>query len=251
MKEKFEKMHEEGAGAWFDAGHEERRMIVGSAWPWVGKTVIEIGCGEGDLAAILAASGAKEVYATDYSENAIDRAERKYRHPNLQFHCVKYRSIQKGPYDILVMQGLLEHLDHPWLELKWMIEQFEPKEVIVSAPCFVNPRGYVWMTLATLFKAPMSLTDKHFLHPWDFVKFAEDNKLHASMLTCEQSWGNGPKMLEDFKKRLPKVFQDMGTPIKGRLSDLFTFLDKQANFLDWREGIGAVAVYKLTKEPQK
>jgi hypothetical protein len=135
-----------------------------------------------------------------------------------------------------------------------MIDTFKPKEIVLSAPCFLNPRGYVWITLATLFKAPMSLTDKHFLHPWEFDAFAQKNELTAIMQTCEKSWGNGPKMLEDYKQRLPKVFQDMKdtTPLTGRLSDLFKFLEGHYKFLEQQqeEFLGAVAVYRLSKPAQ-
>jgi len=258
MKEKFEEMHKQGPSAWFDEGYEERHMILSSGWPWAGKTVLEIGCGEGQLAAILASSGAREVTAMDYSENAIDRAMKRFRLPNLTFWNKSYRdwTLPQGAtdygYDTLVMQGLLEHLSHPWIEFQWMIDTFQPESIIVSAPCFINLRGYIWVTLQTLFKAVMSKTDKHCLHPWEFMEFAKKNKLYISMLTCEKSWGNGPKMIEDYKKRLPLALRDANLEIKGRLSDLFKFMEEHDKFFDWEAGaIGAVAVYKFTKEPQE
>jgi hypothetical protein len=133
-----------------------------------------------------------------------------------------------------------------------MLDTFKPETTIISVPCFINPRGYVWMILHTLFGAPMSLTDKHHLHPWEFNEFAKENGYMATMGTCELSWGNGPKMMEDLKQRLPKVFSDMGDklPLTGRLSDLFKFLEAQETFLDWQNGgIGAVAVYNLSPQP--
>jgi 2-polyprenyl-3-methyl-5-hydroxy-6-metoxy-1,4-benzoquinol methylase len=254
MKEKFEEMHEQGQGAWFDEGYEERQAIINMGFPWKDKKVIEIGCGEGHLAAMIAASGAKWVTGVDYVNEAIARAKEAYHLDNLTFWAESYREVgsKKYAYDVLVMQGLLEHLTHPWIEFQWMIDTFKPETILVSAPCFINLRGYIWVVLDTLFKAKMSLTDKHTLHPWEFMDFAKENKLYVSMTTCEKSWGNGPKMIEDYKKRLPLALRDGNVEYKGRLSDLFKFMEAHDNFFDWEGGaIGAVGIYKITKTPQE
>ena len=67
------------------------------------------------------------------------------------------------------MQGVLEHLDDPFTELKWMMDNLltEKGDVITSSPCFLNTRGIVWMTLDML-GAVMSKTDLHYLDPWEF-----------------------------------------------------------------------------------
>ena len=68
------------------------------------------------------------------------------------------------------MQGVLEHLDKPFKTLRSIIIANLKKngQFITSSPSFLNPRGYVWMTLQLLFDVPMSLTDIHFLCPFDF-----------------------------------------------------------------------------------
>ena len=45
---------------------------------WNGLTVLEIGCGVGDLAAMIAESGAEKVVACDYSEESIRKANDTY-----------------------------------------------------------------------------------------------------------------------------------------------------------------------------
>ena len=45
--------------------------------------------------------------------------------------------------------------------------------LINLCPSFLNVRGHVWMTLQLLFDVPMSLSDLHFLCPFDFEEFCE------------------------------------------------------------------------------
>ena len=246
-------MHEKGPVSWFDVGEEERLYLYQMGRPWTGKRVLEIGCGPGHLAAMIRLGGAASVLGIDYSEKAIFGALETYRIDGLKLQCVDYRTRKgTGNFDVLVMQGLLEHLDNPWVELKWMIDNLLAPGgmVITSSPCFVNPRGYIWMALATMFNAPMSLTDKHFLHPWQFNEFAEVMGMKMRFITCEIDWGNGQKMMDDFKNRLPKVMRDLqkqlGHSIPYRTTELLQFLKDSSDFLDHSQSIGAVAVYRLT-----
>jgi len=242
-------MHEQGASAWFSDGEEERTEIYIAGRPWKGKKVLEIGCGEGHLASMIAAAGANYVTGIDYANEAIALAKEAYHLDNLTFWAESYRELgsKKYAFDILVMQGVLEHLDDPWVELKWMLDTFQPKEMVISAPCFLNPRGYVWMVLATMFSAPMSLTDLHFLHPWDFKEFADSVGMQLRIATCDRSWGGGPDMIADYKDRLPKVMRDLQEKLDFslpyRTSDLFHFLQQSTEFLEWEKGVGATAIY--------
>ncbi len=49
--------------------HQEMMAIIEGA-SWMGKRVLEIGCGEGDIASMIAIHGGG-VWAIDYSEEAI------------------------------------------------------------------------------------------------------------------------------------------------------------------------------------
>lgn len=42
---------------------------------WRGKTVLEVGCGEGDLAAMIGIHGAERVTAVDFAQSGIDTAQ--------------------------------------------------------------------------------------------------------------------------------------------------------------------------------
>jgi len=249
LQEKYDQMHHEGQTAWFSDGEEERLAIYQMGRPWKGKTVLEIGCGEGHLASMIAAGGG-HVSGIDYSDTAIEKAMQLYDRP--VFASVHYKDYS-GLYNTLIMQGVLEHLDKPFEELKWMKDNLlDPSKgtIITSSPCFINPRGYVWMVLATMLGAPMSLTDLHFLHPWQFKEFAEKENMLLHFDTCDMSWGNGPAMIEDFKKRLPLAMKDLGRKlnfnIPYRTTELLDFLENSYKLLNWQESVGATAIYRFS-----
>ena len=77
LKQTYEKMHTTGKSAWFDDGEAERRAILEMGQPWEGKTVLEIGCGEGDLLQMFWESAAC-VFGIDYSDNAIMAAQERF-----------------------------------------------------------------------------------------------------------------------------------------------------------------------------
>jgi 2-polyprenyl-3-methyl-5-hydroxy-6-metoxy-1,4-benzoquinol methylase len=112
----YDKAYTEGTMRTFD-GAEERNAIF-YFMDWSGLKVLEIGCGEGQLAAMMAAAGA-EVTAVDTSAVAIESAVKKYKLPNLQFWHGEYKDVAAGGYDVVVMQGVMEHLDHPFEELNY------------------------------------------------------------------------------------------------------------------------------------
>ena len=107
------------------------------------------------------------------------------------------------------------------------------------------------MALATMFQAPMSLTDKHFLHPWEFYEWSQKREVNMQMqmTTCDKSWGSGPAMVEDYRDRLPKVMRDLQKKLEMtlpyRTTDLLQFLKASSEFLEWENAIGATAIYKF------
>jgi SAM-dependent methyltransferase len=241
LKAKYDEMHKQGASAWFSDGREERETILKMA-PRIGRKVLEIGCGEGDLC-ILLRRRFTHVVGIDYSKKAIQKARRNYRikdlfQAGLIFRCMEYFELN-DEFDCLVMQGVLEHLDDPFGELQWMIEHFKPRTVITSSPCFLNTRGVVWMTLNML-GAVMSKTDLHYLNPWDFEIFCEDNGYKLTMQDCDWEWGNGGPMIEDLTQRIPLALKDGGLP-DGRVDDLMEWLKQ----IPGECRLGATMVYRI------
>jgi SAM-dependent methyltransferase len=235
LKAKYDEMHKQGASAWYGDGREERGLIVKIGEPWKGLKVLEIGCGEGDLGNMIYESGVSDYLGLDYSAEAHQKACKKY--PNVTFWREDYK---KGcvQTDRIVLQGVIEHLDDPFSELQWMIEHFKPKTVITSSPCFLNPRGIVWMTLDML-GAVMSKTDLHYLHPWDFEQFCSGKGYRLQYQDCDMSWGNHKAMIEDLRKRIPLALKDGNLPDKSP-ERLLKFLSNH-----FCEGLGATMVYRI------
>jgi len=242
LKEVYDKMHSQGSSSWFGQGEEERKLILKMGEPWDEKIILEIGCGEGNLTNLIWKKGG-HIRGIDYSRSAIEKARDKYKDFHY-FFVADYKELNE-PYDRIVMQGVLEHLDEPFVELKWMMDNLltEKGDVITSSPCFLNPRGIVWMTL-DMIGAKMSNTDLHYLNPWEFEDFADTNKYKIEMKTCDWSWGNDLEMWQDFSKRIPLALKDGNLP----------FYQKKFNALfEWfyisglQTEYGATAVYRISK----
>lgn len=234
-------MHQKGPAAWFGSGEEERATILSMGQPWAGKSVLEIGCGEGDLCHLMQTEGAT-VAGIDYSGVAISKAMEKY--PDVDFAEKDYRAIS-GKGSRVVMQGVLEHLDDPFAELLWIMENLVETDLITSSPAFVNPRGFVWMALDAI-GAKMSKTDLHFLSPWNFEEFCKRYGYALEWRSCDYDWANGQKMVDDLMQRLPLALADGKIPFDNT---------HMAEFLQWLKiaaqwsplAMGATAVYRVSK----
>lgn len=250
MKQKYNEMYNTGQFSWFSQGYEERLTILQTGWPWAGLKVLEIGCGEGDLAAMMQASGA-DILGIDYSNEAIQKLSAKY--PALNSAEMNYKDACIPNHDRIVMQGVLEHLDNPFEELKWMMDSFLKKDgdILASSPNFINPRGIVWMTLNLLFNVPMSLTDLHFLHPEQFIEFAEENNLAIIAHSCDMDWGWGEDMIRDFKNRLPNALSDARMDT-ANIPKLLKWLEKNIAVMRPAGGLeGATIIYHMYKNSEK
>ncbi len=107
---------------------------------FVGKKVLDIGCGDGTYSLQLAQTGAALVVATDPIAEAIQTAAKKYQNiSNLRFECLDlYKmEIPSKPYDIAVLRGVLHHL--PDLEKGIEIACKLAKKILVMEPNGYNP----------------------------------------------------------------------------------------------------------------
>ena len=247
LKEKYDKVFKDGSDNFFTCNvFHEAHSIVGIC-DWEHKTVMDVGCGEGILPAMIDHAGAEYVVGVDYSEEAISNANKKFDVSNLKFLCDDYRLIE-GRFDTITMQGVMEHLDSPWDELKNMIDNHleEDGVLITSSPSFINPRGYVWMTLVKLFDVPMSLTDLHYICPFDMEKFCNENNYELEYQSIHQDWGSGETMIRDFNKRLRNALSDAGMD-NSRVDDLLEWMHQANFYFDTNEATGAIVIYKITK----
>jgi SAM-dependent methyltransferase len=226
----------------------ESKLIIDMLPRWNGLKVLEIGCGEGRLAAMLSFAGAEQVDALDYSEEAIKIAQSRIKLENVHYRCSDYTKVEER-YDVVVLQGVLEHLDAPFTALDYMMQHLVHEKgcLITSSPSFLNPRGYVWMTLQTLFAVPMSLTDIHFLCPFNFEDFARSKGYDLEFRSTDQDWGAGERLLLDFKKRLPNALRDAGLD-SSKVAALLAWLEKTTRYQTQTEYSGATIAYKIRKE---
>lgn len=225
----------------------ESKLIVDMLPKWNDLRVLEIGCGEGRLAAMLSFAGAKRVDAIDYSEEAIRVAREKLHFDNVHYHCGDYRTAE-GQYDVVVLQGVLEHLDSPFDELDYMLQHFvAPHGVLItSSPSFLNPRGYVWMALQLLFDVPMSLTDLHFLCPFDFENYAQENNYALEFKSTDQDWGAGERTIIDFRKRLHNALRDVNMD-NSKVERFLEWFEKAIPYHAATEFSGATIAYKFSR----
>jgi len=78
-----------------------------------GKTVLDIGCGEGYGSEVLARN-ARKVIGIDYSKEAIARCKELYKQSTIEFVCSDINSFEYGPaIDVICAFQFIEHLRDP------------------------------------------------------------------------------------------------------------------------------------------
>jgi len=78
----------------------------------LGKRVLEIGCGTGDVARRLASFGAAYVLAVDISETRIKEAKAHEIPGALEFAVADMSQPLEGIFDVIVGRAILHHLDY-------------------------------------------------------------------------------------------------------------------------------------------
>lgn len=192
------------------------------ALPWKNKTVLDVGCGTGLMADVLAKAGAKKVVGIDFSPDAIATAKKEHAHPNLDYRVEDIKK-HKGSYDIVISLGTLEHMDKPLEILKLIKKHLNPGgTIVITSPNWSNPRGYILQTLRFLFDAPITLADLHYLTPIEFEAWAKRLNMKLKWKTFDFEWAQGEKLIKDFTRRLPNVLKDM--KITGKEKQIASFI---------------------------
>ena len=100
----YERMYQDGTLR-FTTSHSETFAILLKT-DWTGKRVPEVGCGEGNLAAMIGMCGAERVLAVDFAGAGIDTAKRHFNLPNVEFRACDFRDVD-GAFDAIVMEGTI------------------------------------------------------------------------------------------------------------------------------------------------
>ncbi len=214
---------------------------------WKGKKVLDVGCGTG-LFAFNAAKKGAIVLGVDFSIEAIQIAQSQHIHKNLKFESTNVNKI-KEKFNVIVSNGTLEHMDNPLKTLK-LFKKYLTKNgcIIITSPNWSNPRGYMLMPLLFLFNAPITLADLHYFTPVDFKNFAKKLEMNLSWKTFDKSWSHGEILVEDFKKRIPNILQDLDLPKnKQNVNSLLKWIKNNINTLNNDlPHSGATGLYVLT-----
>lgn len=211
-----------------------------------GKKILEVGCGTGETAYKIASQKKPEsVLAIDYSREAIKLAQQKYRYDNLKFEYKPYQDIS-SKYDVIVMQEVLEHTDNPLKALtKLKSLLLEKGKMIITCPSFLNIRGYIWMSLLLLLDVPMSLTDLHYICPFDMEQWARKLRMNIEWTTINHSLGNEDKMILDMERRLTSALRDANLNNKN-VKKLINWLKKAKQYNNKLSHTGAIGIYLLS-----
>jgi 2-polyprenyl-3-methyl-5-hydroxy-6-metoxy-1,4-benzoquinol methylase len=176
LKNHYEEVYQKGAYENYFTfnSYSIWKAVLDQVEDWRGRSVLEVGCGQGELSAMIAYAGADSIEAIDYSQTAVDIAQERVNLPNVNFACVDGQDVD-GIYNLITLAGVLEHTDDPWSFLDKLIDEnlSDNGSLITVMPSFMNPRGFIWMTLQTLFDVPMSLSDLHFFSPTDIQEYAK------------------------------------------------------------------------------
>ena len=186
---------------------DEGEVILKMMGSWRGLKVLEVGCGTGGLALDIAKKGA-DVTAIDYAEEGINKAK-EFNVPNPEFiHRSAYD--EKGVYDVIVMQGVLEHMDKPYELLKSLIDNnlADNGTMITSSPSFLNPRGYVWMFIHFFHHINMAGTDLHHINPWDIGRVCIANNWHVECKSSDYDRASGEKTIAELAVRFKNELYD-------------------------------------------
>jgi SAM-dependent methyltransferase len=248
LKKKYNNIYKVGAyQKYFSFNpYDILKAIIDSIDDWTGLSVLDIGCGEGDLAAMISFAGAKIVRGVDYSIEAINISNNRFNIDNVSFDFANGRDVSEK-YDVIVMAGVLEHIDDPFDMLNNLINKnLNTNGVLITAsPSFLNPRGYVWMTLQILLDVPMSLSDIHFFSPDVFDKFAEKNNYRVHNTTISHDWGGGGKTILDFKKRLVNALSDAKLN-NTKVEEFLDWMEHTIPYFDHNEYSGAIMITRLS-----
>ena len=181
-----------------------------------GKAVLDFGCGPGRLALMLARY-ALEVHGVDYAGEGTELAAVLARAAGVENAVfdegdLPWLSARKRRYDVIVLAGVLEHLEQPQEQLLGLGRLLTPGGLCcVQSPSFANFRGDIYNTLGHLLGLPMTLTDL-----WQVTPKTMEAAAPGIGLCLEGVVGGHyrfaflDRVLEDFRQRVPNAARDAG-----------------------------------------
>jgi 2-polyprenyl-3-methyl-5-hydroxy-6-metoxy-1,4-benzoquinol methylase len=99
-----------------------------------GQTVLDLGCGNGAVAADIARLTGARVIGIDKDAYSIIQAQERCRDTGAEFICADALTAALPPADVVVLSNVLEHLDGRKEFLKGLRTHLRPKLLLVRVP---------------------------------------------------------------------------------------------------------------------
>ncbi|MBN1296637.1 class I SAM-dependent methyltransferase [bacterium] len=162
----------------------------------LGGTVLETGCGNGQISEIVLESGVARVVGVDFSEAMLTGAVQRMRRAGLSHRFSPLRAdldnldmIKRDSFDAAVLFGVLEHLDHPDQVIANVLHTIRPGGIFIVAV----PRKYSLSHLSFLVfgESPNRWGKKSFFYDrfrWreksQYYRFFSRKDIQAIMSRC-------------------------------------------------------------------
>lgn len=102
-----------------------------------GERVLDIGCGIGAVAFDMAERSGAWVVAVDLSADNIETARKRFPHSRVEYRVQDGRSASPdGPFDVVVLSNILEHLPERSVFLKTLHRVARPSRFLIRVPLF-------------------------------------------------------------------------------------------------------------------
>jgi ubiquinone biosynthesis O-methyltransferase len=252
VREKYEEIYEDSEAWLYAKSHGVHSVVYSLIADRVrGRTVLDVGCGAGRLA-IMCAHHAVEVRGFDFSETAIVIADLNaasagqdvdFRVADIDTFCA---TSETASYDVVTMLGVLEHVEDPVATLRDISPLIrDGGTLVVSCPNFINPRGFMYMTLLTLFGLPMSLADLRQVDHMNLREWAAATGYGVEQVAgALYRFGWDEKAVADMERRVPLAVHDSGLDLPLDYERYGAWLERMAapmtETLAWLESRGVL-----------
>ena len=150
--------------------------------------IIDIGCGYGAVARSIALAHPKaEILGIDYDERKLDQARAAPSTPNLSFASADATvSVPGGPWDVIVLSNVLEHIVDRIEFLKAIIKSTKATKILIRVPLF--ERDWQMALRKELGVDFRSDPDHKIEHEFD-VFLGETKQAGLSLVEVQTMWG--------------------------------------------------------------